>query len=134
MPHTLDDETATALVALYPEMMQRLRPTEPLKRAIERLLEEERARRGVPDAKTGALNPLALTQGVLLKEEFDLAMHGQAEGWTVGALVADVRGMIHVNARHGFPAGDVLLRAVASALQAALPGARVVRMQGDAFA
>jgi len=68
--------------------MQRLRPADPLKRAIERLLEEERARRGAPDAKTGALNPLSLTQGMLLTEEFDLAMHGQAEGWTVGALVA----------------------------------------------
>ena len=129
MPHTLDDTLATAVVALYPHLVQRHRPAAPLKLCLERLLEEEHARRGIPDVKTGALLPPALTQGTLLKEEFDLATHG--EGWTVGAFIADVKGLIHVNARHGFPTGDAVLKAVASTLRASFPGARLVRMQGD---
>lgn len=134
MPHTIDDSTATALVSLYATLIQRMRPADPVKLALEQLLEAEQARRGLPDAKTGALHPLALTQGSLLKEEFDVALHGPVEEWTVGALVADVKEMIHVNARHGFPVGDALLKALAGALRAAFPSARLVRLQGDAFA
>lgn len=131
MPHAIDDAQATALVTLYPRLVQRA--PEPVKVALQRLLDEEHARRGVPDA-TGALNPLALTQGSLLKEEFDLSTHAHHEGWTLGALIVDVKGMIHVNALHGFPTGDALLRAVVASLQAQLPGAPVVRLQGDNFA
>ena len=87
----------------------------------------------MPDA-TGALNPLALTQGTLLKEEFDLSTHAHHAGWTLGALIADVKGMIHVNARHGFPAGDAMLRAVVESLRSQFPGAKIVRLQGDNFA
>ncbi|HZH17367.1 MAG TPA: diguanylate cyclase, partial [Archangium sp.] len=131
MPYAIDEAMATALVTLYPRLVQR--SPEPVKVALQRLLDEEHARRGVPDA-TGALNPLALTQGTLLKEEFDLSTHAHHEGWTLGALIADVKGMIHVNARHGFPAGDALLRAVVESLRAQFPGAKVVRLQGDNFA
>jgi GGDEF domain-containing protein len=131
MPYAIDEALATALVALYPRLVQR--SPEPVKVALQRLLDEEHARRGVPDA-TGALNPLALTQGTLLKEEFDLSTHAHHAGWTLGALIVDVKGMIHVNARHGFPVGDTLLRAVVESLHAQLPGAKVVRLQGDNFA
>jgi GGDEF domain-containing protein len=131
MPYAIDENLATALVALYPRLVQRA--PEPVKLALQRLLDEEHARRGVPDA-TGALNPLALQQGMLLKEEFDLSAHAHHAGWTVGALIADVKGMIHVNARHGFATGDVVLRAVVASLKAQFPGAKVVRLQGDNFA
>jgi GGDEF domain-containing protein len=131
MPYAIDDTQATSLVALYPRLVQR--SPEPVKVALQRLLDEEHSRRGVPDA-TGALNPLALTQGTLLKEEFDLSTHAHHAGWTVGALIADVKGMIHVNARHGFPTGDAMLRAVVESLRAQFPGAKVVRLQGDCFA
>jgi len=131
MPYAIDDDLATALVALYPRLVQRA--PEPVKVALQRLLDEEHARRGVPDA-TGALHPFALTQGALLREEFDLSTHAHQSGWTLGALLVDVKGMIHVNARHGFPVGDAVLRAVVASLQARLPGAKVVRLQGDNFA
>lgn len=131
MPYAIDETLATSLVTLYPRLVQR--SPEPVKVALQRLLDEEHARRGVPDA-TGALNPLALTQGTLLKEEFDLSTHAHHAGWTVGALIADVKGMIHINARHGFPAGDAMLRAVVESLRAQFPGAKVVRLQGDNFA
>ena len=131
MPYAIDETLASALVALYPRLVQR--SPEPVKVALQRLLDEEHARRGMPDT-TGALNPLALTQGTLLKEEFDLSTHAHHAGWTLGALLVDVKGMIHHNARHGFPAGDALLRAVVASLQAQLPGAKVVRLQGDNFA
>ncbi|HEX8820965.1 MAG TPA: diguanylate cyclase, partial [Archangium sp.] len=52
----------------------------------------------------------------------------------LGALIVDVKGMIHVNARHGFPAGDALLKAVVASLQAQFPGAKLVRLHGDNFA
>ncbi|WNG49323.1 diguanylate cyclase [Archangium minus] len=131
MPYAIDEAMATALVTLYPRLVQR--SPEPVKVALQRLLDEEHARRGVPDA-TGALNPLALTQGTLLKEEFDLSTHAHHSGWTVGALIADVKAMIHHNARHGFPAGDAMLRSVVKSLQDQFPGAKVVRLQGDNFA
>ncbi|HEX5753338.1 MAG TPA: diguanylate cyclase [Archangium sp.] len=131
MPYAIDEAMATALVTLYPRLVQR--SPEPVKVALQRLLDEEHARRGVPDA-TGALNPLALTQGTLLKEEFDLSTHAHHAGWTLGALIADVKGMIHVNARHGFPAGDAMLRAVVESLRAQFPGAKLIRLHGDNFA
>jgi GGDEF domain-containing protein len=131
MPYAIDEALATALVTLYPRLVQR--SPEPVKVALQRLLDEEHARRGVPDA-TGALNPLALLQGTLLKEEFDLSTHAHHEGWTLGALIVDVKEMIHVNARHGFPAGDAMLKAVVASLQAQFPGAKLVRLHGDNFA
>ncbi|MET0401519.1 MAG: diguanylate cyclase [Cystobacter sp.] len=131
MPYAIDDALATALVALYPRLVQRA--PEPVTVALQRLLDEEHARRGVPDA-TGAFHPFALTQGSLLREEFDLSTHAHQSGWTLGALLLDVKGMIHVNARHGFAVGDALLRAVVGTLQALFPGAPVVRLQGDNFA
>ncbi|WP_434388772.1 diguanylate cyclase domain-containing protein [Melittangium boletus] len=131
MPYALDEALASALVALDPRAVRHA--ADPVRDAVQRLLLEEHARRGVPDA-TGALSFRALTQGALLQAEFDLSTHAHHEGWSVGALVVDVKGMIHVNARHGFPVGDTFLRAVVASLQAQGPGAPVVRLQGDDFA
>ncbi|MCP3140436.1 nucleotidyl cyclase domain-containing protein [Pyxidicoccus xibeiensis] len=133
MPYPLDDATATALIALNPWVLQRHRDA-PVQAAVELLLQAEQARRGHPDAKTGALQVPALTQGSLLKEEYDLSTHAHHDGWRVGAVIADVQGMIHVNARFGFATGDAVLRATAESLAAQYPGAKVLRVHPDAFA
>jgi len=132
MPYEMDDRTAQDLIALEPWTAERHKAPVPV--ALRHLVDSERARRGYPDEKTGALNTLFLTQGTLLKEEFDLGTHAHHEGWTLGAIVADVRELITFNLHHGFPQGDVLLREVAQAMTTTLPGARIVRVQGDAFA
>lgn len=133
MPYPLDDATATALIALHPWVLQRHRES-PVQAAVEVLLQAEQARRGHPDPKTGALQVPALTQGSLLKEEYDLSTHAHHDGWRVGAVIADVQGMIHVNARFGFPTGDAVLRATAESLAAQYPGARVLRLHPDCLA
>ncbi len=131
MPYSIDDTTATGLIALHPWAVAR--SPQPVQLAVETLLEAERARRGQPD-KLGALQALALTQGHLLKEEFDLSTHAHHDGWRVGAVIADVRGMISVNARFGFGVGDAVLKATVDSLAAQYPGAKVVRIHPDAFA
>ena len=131
MPYPLDDATANRLVSLFPRVLQRER--EPVQAALALLLEAEEARRGAPDA-TSAASALALLQGTLLKEEYDLSTHAHHASWPVDALVADVQGLIHVNAAHGFAAGDALLRGAVAALKATFAGARLVRLHGDCFA
>ncbi|MDY7230433.1 GGDEF domain-containing protein [Hyalangium rubrum] len=131
MPYAIDDATATALVALHPWAVAR--SAQPVQLAVETLLEAERARRGQPD-KLGAIPALALTQGMLLKEEFDLSTHAHHDGWRVGAVIADVQGMINANARFGFGVGDAVLKATVESLGAQYPGAKVVRLHPDAFA
>jgi GGDEF domain-containing protein len=130
MPYSIDDATATALIALHPWAVAR--SPQPVQLAVETLLEAERARRGQPD-KLGALQALALTQGSLLKEEFDLSTHAHHDGWRVGAVITDVQGMINVNARFGFGVGDAVLRATVDSLAAQYPGAKVVRIHPDAI-
>lgn len=103
-------------------------------KAVEALVEAESARRGEPDPVSGAFHGLALTQGSLIKREYDLSTHGHWEGWDVGALIVDIKHLIRVNMEHGFAAGDAVLRAVATALQETFPSARVVRIHPDAFA
>jgi GGDEF domain-containing protein len=131
MPYSIDDATATALIALHPWAVAR--SPQPVQLAVETLLEAERGRRGQPD-KLGAISALALTQGSLLKEEFDLSTHAHHDGWRVGAVIADVQGMITVNARFGFGVGDAVLKATVDSLAAQYPGAKVVRIHPDAFA
>lgn len=131
MPYPIDEATATALIALHPWAVAR--SAQPVQLAVETLLEAERARRGQPD-KLGALSALALTQGSLLKEEFDLSTHAHHDGWRVGAVIADVRGMITVNARFGFGVGDAVLKATVDSLSAQYPGAKIVRIHPDALA
>jgi GGDEF domain-containing protein len=131
MPYSIDDATANALIALHPWTVNR--SPQPVQLALETLLEAERARQGQPD-KLGAIPALALLQGSLLKEEYDLSTHAHHDGWRVGAVIADVRGMINVNARFGFGVGDAVLRATVGSLAAQYPGAKVVRSHLDAFA
>ncbi|XXF80074.1 GGDEF domain-containing protein [Myxococcaceae bacterium GXIMD 01537] len=131
MPYSIDDATANALISLHPWTAERSR--EPVQLAVQTLVEAERARRGLPD-KAGAVQALALTQGSLLKEEYDLSTHAHHDGWKVGAVIADVQQMMRVNMRFGFAAGDTFVQAVVASLAAQYPGAKVVRIHGAAFA
>jgi len=129
---TVDDEVVKAVVALQPWVQSRPE-AERFGAALQALVSSEACRRGAPDPVTGAFHLSALTQGALLRPEYDLSVHAHA-GWTVGALIADVQGMIHVNQEAGFAVGDRFLGAVASSLASAFPGAPVVRVHTDCFA
>ena len=132
MGKTVDDDLVDAVLALQPWV--RSRPEhERFGTALRALVDAEACRHGAPDPVTGALHVSALTQGSLLRPEYDLSVHGHT-GWTVGAVIADVREMIHVNQEAGFALGDRFLRAVASSLSGAFPGAPVVRIHTDCFA
>ena len=128
----MDDEVVKAVLALQPQVRSRPEP-ERFGAALRALVESEACRRGTPDPVTGALHLSALTQGALLRPEYDLSVHAHA-GWTVGAVIADVKEMIHVNQESGFAVGDRFLGMVASSLAAAFPGAPVVRVHTDCFA
>jgi GGDEF domain-containing protein len=129
---TVDDKVVKAVLALQPWVQSRPE-AERFGAALRALLDAEAWRRGRPEAVTGALHLSALTQGTLLKPEYDLSVHAHA-GWTVGAVIADVKEMIHVNQEAGFAVGDRFLRSVASSLAGAFPGAPVVRVHTDCFA
>jgi GGDEF domain-containing protein len=129
---TVDDEVVKAVLALQPWVQSRPEP-ERFDAALRAVLEAEACRRGAPEPVTGALHLSALTQGPLLKPEYDLSVHAHA-GWSVGAVIADVKEMIHVNQEAGFAVGDRFLRTVASSLAGAFPGAPVVRVHTDCFA
>lgn len=128
----MDDELVKAVLALQPWVQSRPE-SERFGAALRALVETEACRRGAPDPVSGALHASALTQGRLLQREYDLSVHAHA-GWTTGAVIADVQGMIHVNQEAGFALGDRFLRAVASSLSGAFPGAPVVRVHTDCFA
>jgi GGDEF domain-containing protein len=98
------------------------------------VLEAERIRSGGPDPVSGAYGRLALTQGTLLKEEYDHGTHFFAQGAVLGALIVDTVGLIHLNMRHGFKAVDAALSAQVRALRKVCPRGKVVRIHGDAFA
>lgn len=132
MGTTVDDEVVKAVLALQPWVQSRPE-AERFGAALRALLDAEAWRRGRPEPVTGALHLSALTQGTLLKPEYDLSVHAHA-GWTLGAVIADVKEMIHVNQKAGFPVGDRFLRSVASSLAGAFPGAPVVRVHTDCFA
>jgi len=129
---TVDDEVVKAVLALQPWVQSRPE-AERFGAALQALLDAEAWRRGRPEPVTGALHLSALTQGALLKPEYDLSVHAHA-GWTVGAVIADVKEMIHVNQEAGFAVGDRFLRSVASSLAGTFPGAPVVRVHTDCFA
>ena len=132
MGKTVDDEVVKSVLALQPWV--RSRPeAEQFGAALRALVEAENCRRGAPEPVSGALHASALTQGSLLKPEYDLSVHAHA-GWTAGAVIADVKEMIHVNQEAGFAVGDRFLRAVASGLGSAFPNAPVVRVHTDCFA
>src|SRR5271165_6199134 len=132
MPATLDDATVETLLRLQPWV--RSQPKEQQGAlALEALLDAEACRRGGPDPVSGALHILFLTQGGLLKPEYDISLHAHLP-WEVGLLTVDVVELIRVNQAAGFPAGDAFLRAVASCLLATFPRAPVVRIHTDCFA
>jgi GGDEF domain-containing protein len=101
---------------------------------VNALLEAERWRRGEPDPVTGAHMRLALTQGQLLREEYDHGTHFFAGGTVIGAAVVDTVHLTHLNMEHGFKAVDAALAAQVRALREVCPRGKVVRIHGDAFA
>lgn len=127
----LTPEQEATLLQLFP--MAKGRPDASFV-GVQALLDAERWRRGEADHVSGAAHALALTQGSLLKEEYDLSTHGHHPGWVIGAVVVDIRELTLVNMRHGFATGDAVLRATAQALQSFAPKAKVVRIHSDAFA
>jgi GGDEF domain-containing protein len=129
---SVDDEVVKSVLALQPWVQSRPEPQR-FDAALRALVEAERCRRGAPDPVSGALHVSALTQGSLLKPEYDLSVHAHT-GWAAGAVIADVKEMIHVNQEAGFAVGDRFLHAVASALGTAFPNAPVVRVHTDCFA
>lgn len=131
MPYTLDDATVETLVRLNPWVKSRPKE-EHAGLALGALLDAEACRRGAPDPVSGALNVLFLTQGALLKPEYDLSIHAHVP-WRVGLLTVDVLGLIHVNQAAGFPTGDRVLRAVAGCLMATFQEGQVVRIHTDCF-
>ncbi len=131
MSHTISDQLAGRVVSLFPHLKDR--PDAPAW-LLEQLVDAECHRRGLPDRVSGAFHALALNQGSLLKEEFDLSTHGHSDGWVIGALLVDPREMILFNQRHGFAAGDALLAALVKVMQQQCPKAKVVRVHGDGFA
>jgi GGDEF domain-containing protein len=130
--HTLTEEQARAILAVSPWTDGRT--TQPLETALQALIDSEGYRRGRPEPKTGALHLLALTQGSLLKEEYDLSTHGHLPAWEIGVLMVDVKEMIRINQEFGFEVGDAVLRGVVDALKSLHPRAKVVRIHADAFA
>ena len=101
---------------------------------VEAVLEAEKRRQGDPDPVSGAFSRLALTQGTLLKEEYDHGTHFFAGGTVIGAAVVDTVHLTHLNMEHGFKKVDQALVAQVNALREVCPRGKVVRIHGDAFA
>ena len=101
---------------------------------VDQLVDAELHRRGYPDSVTGAIHALALNQGQLLKEEFDLSTHGHSDGWVIGAVLIDPLEFTLFNMRYGFKAGDAALRAMVEGMKEVCPTAKVVRIHTDGFA
>jgi GGDEF domain-containing protein len=131
MAATVSDSSVMALEYLFPLAKGRDDATS---WCVDRLVEAELYRRGRPDSITGAAHVLALTQGALLKEEFDLSTHGHAAGWSIGAVLLDPREFMLFNMRYGFEAGHAALRAMVASLRSVCPKAKIVRVHTDGFA
>ncbi len=131
MPHLISERSAQALLALFPTAQGR--PDAP-SWLVDQLVDAELHRRGIPDAVSGAFHALALNQGQLLKEEYDLSGHGHADGWELGAVLVDPLEFTVFNMRHGFPAGDAALKGMVACMKTAWPSAKVVRIHTDGFA
>ena len=131
MSHTITERAEKALLALFPTAQGR--PDGPTW-LVDQLVDAELHRRGTPDAVTGAIHALALNQGQLLKEEFDLSTHGHSDGWEIGAVLVDPLEFTLFNMRYGFKAGDAALRAMVEGMKEVCPTAKVVRIHTDGFA
>jgi len=131
MSHPITERSEKALLALFPTAQGR--PDGPTW-LVDQLVDAELHRRGYPDSVTGAAHALALTQGQLLKEEFDLSTHGHADGWVIGAVLVDPLEFTLFNMRYGFAAGDAALRAMVAGMRQVCPTAKIVRVHVDGFA
>ncbi len=131
MSHTITERAEKALLALFPTAQGR--PDGPTW-LVDQLVDAELHRRGYPDSVTGAIHALALNQGQLLKEEFDLSTHGHSDGWVIGAVLIDPLEFTLFNMRYGFKAGDAALRAMVEGMKEVCPTAKVVRIHTDGFA
>lgn len=131
MPHLISERSAQALRALFPHSKDRPDAESWL---VDQLVDAELHRRNLPDAVTGAFHALALNQGSLMKEEFDLSTHGHGDGWLIGAMLVDPLEFTVFNMRHDFKAGDAALRAMVEGMKEVCPSAKVVRIHTDGFA
>lgn len=129
--HTISPQSQQALLALFPTAQGR--PDGPTW-LVDQMVDAELHRRGYPDRVSGAFHALALNQGQLMKEEFDISTHGHSDGWVLGAVLVDPLEFTLYNMRFGFPAGDAALRAMVEAMKEACPSAKVVRIHTDGFA
>jgi GGDEF domain-containing protein len=131
LSHVITERSERALLALFPTAQGR--PDGPTW-LVDQVVDAELHRRGYPDAVTGALHALALNQGQLMKEEFDLSTHGHSDGWVIGAVLIDPLEFTLYNMRYGFKAGDAALRAMVEGMKEVCPTAKVVRTHTDGFA
>ena len=123
MSHPITERSEKALLALFPTAQGRADGPTWL---VDQLVDAELHRRGSPDLVTGASHALALNQGQLLKEEFDISMHGHSDGWVIGTVLIDPLEFTLYNMRHGFKAGDAALRAMVEGMKQVCPTAKVV--------
>lgn len=130
MAFPISEKSERALRHLFPRAAGR--PDAPTW-LVDQLVDAELHRAGHPDP-TGAFQALALNQGSLLKEEYDLSTHGHADGWVIEAIVVDPRELTVFNMHHGFPAGDRVLQVMVATMKEVVPRAKVVRTHTDGFA
>lgn len=130
MPDFISERSAQALLALFPNALGRPDAASWL---VDQLVDAELNRRGNLDA-AGAFHALALTQGALLKDEFDFSTQAHSDGWVLGAVLVNPLEFTLFNMKHGFPAGDVAIRAMVSAMKETAPGGKVVRIHLGTFA
>ncbi len=131
MASFISQKSERALLSLFPRAAGRPDAATWL---VDQVVDAELHRAGHPDAVTGAFHALALKDGPLLKEEYDLSTHGHSDGWVLEALLIDPLEFTRFNLRFGFPAGDRALAAMVTAMRAACPTAKVVRLHTDGFA
>jgi diguanylate cyclase (GGDEF)-like protein len=87
------------------------------------------AHRSIHDALTGLLNRRAYEER--LPVEVDRA---ERSGEPLSLCLLDLDGFKAINDRHGHPAGDEVLRAAATAIEAARISGHLFRIGGDEFA
>ncbi|MBL8913908.1 MAG: GGDEF domain-containing protein [Archangium sp.] len=131
MSHSISPRAEKALLALFPTAQGRADAPTWL---VDQMVDAELHRRGQPDEKSGAIHALALNQGQLMKEEFDLSTHGHSDGWVIGAVLIDPLEFTVFNMNHGFPAGDAALKAMVEGMKQVAPTSKVVRIHTDGFA
>jgi GGDEF domain-containing protein len=131
MAHEISARTQAALLALFPVVQGR---TDAPTYLVDQLVEAELHRRGIPDSVSLATHALALTQGSLMKEEYDVSAHSHGDGWRIDAIVIDPIEFTVFNMKYGFAAGDLAFQALILALKKVCPNTKIVRIHTDGFA